>query len=114
MKSGTAGRTSGFLAGNKGPTGSEREQGLKTELKECDMNAREGSSAAAEGEQRRVPFFHSFWTTFSLIIHRSLINLLEHDFQRDRTVHYCKMCHNLWPSSEGVISKYHQCMSCGQ
>jgi hypothetical protein len=36
-----------------------------------------------------------------------------HDFQRDRSSHYCSLCHGTWPSSGGVISKYHLCKLCG-
>ena len=36
-----------------------------------------------------------------------------HDFQRDRSSHHCSLCHGTWPSSDGVVSKYHVCSLCG-
>lgn len=36
-----------------------------------------------------------------------------HDFQRDRLVDCCSLCHGTWPSSDGVVSKYHTCTICG-
>lgn len=36
----------------------------------------------------------------------------EHDFRRDRRCNSCHLCFDLWPSGEGLISKFNTCSKC--
>jgi len=36
----------------------------------------------------------------------------EHDFRRDRACKSCSICHDLWPSGEGVVAKFNTCSRC--
>ena len=47
-------------------------------------------------------------------LHCSVASKYKHNFQRDRAVKLCSLCHEMWPSSDGVISKYHVCSLCGK
>ena len=35
-----------------------------------------------------------------------------HDFRRERSCKNCSICFDLWPSVEGVVSKFHVCSKC--
>ena len=35
-----------------------------------------------------------------------------HDFRRDRACKSCSVCHDLWPSGEGVVAKFNSCSQC--
>ena len=35
-----------------------------------------------------------------------------HEFRRDRSINSCMICSDMWPSGEGVISKFNVCTKC--
>eukprot|EP01038_Epipyxis_sp_PR26KG_P004902 gene4902-6863_t len=36
-----------------------------------------------------------------------------HCFERDHTSDVCSICYGVWPSADGIVSKYYNCVTCG-